>query len=80
MVSLYIKIDQIMLENLAGVKEGGAYATVAVLSEAWNFIPSVIVTTLFPAILNARRDDPVRCKKRIRHHYDLMVTSVCGLL
>ncbi|MDB4922593.1 flippase [Mucilaginibacter sp.] len=73
MVSLYMKIDQIMLQNLAGVKEAGAYATVAVLSEAWNFIPSVIVTTLFPAILNARRDDPVRYKKRIQHLYDLMV-------
>jgi O-antigen/teichoic acid export membrane protein len=73
MVSLYMKIDQIMLQNLAGVKEAGAYATVAVLSEAWNFIPSVIVTTLFPAILNARRDDPARYKKRIQHLYDLMV-------
>ena len=73
MVSLCMKIDQIMLQNLAGVKEAGAYATVAVLSKAWNFIPSVIVTTLFPAILNARRDHPVRYKKRIRHLYDLMV-------
>ena len=68
-----MKIDQIMLQNMAGVKEAGAYATVASLSEAWNFIPSIIVTSLFPAILNARRDDPVRYKKRIQNLYDLMV-------
>jgi O-antigen/teichoic acid export membrane protein len=73
MVSLYMKIDQIMIQNLAGVKEAGAYATVASLSEAWNFIPSVIVSSLFPAILNARRDDPERYKKRIQNLYDLMV-------
>jgi len=73
MVSLYMKIDQIMLQNIAGVKEAGAYATVASLSEAWNFIPSVIVTSLFPAILNAKRDDIGRYKKRIQHLYDLMV-------
>jgi len=73
MVSLYMKIDQIMLQNMSGVKEAGAYATVAQLSEAWNFIPSVIVTSLFPAILNAKRDDIGRYKKRIQHLYDLMV-------
>ena len=73
MVSLYMKIDQVMLQNIAGLKEAGAYATVATLSEAWNFIPVVIVTSLFPAILNARRDDPERYNKRIQNLYDLMV-------
>lgn len=73
MVSLYMKIDQIMLQNMAGVKEAGAYATVSSLSEAWNFIPLVIVSSLFPAILNAKRDDPGRYMKRIQHLYDLMV-------
>ncbi|TWI99895.1 O-antigen/teichoic acid export membrane protein [Mucilaginibacter frigoritolerans] len=73
MVSLYMKIDAIMLQNIAGVKEAGAYATVAQFSEAWNFIPAVIVTSLFPAILNAKRDDISRYKKRIQHLYDLMV-------
>jgi O-antigen/teichoic acid export membrane protein len=73
MVSLYMKIDQIMLQNMSGVKEAGAYATVATLSEAWNFIPAVIVTSLFPAILNAKRDDINRYRKRIQHLYDLMV-------
>jgi O-antigen/teichoic acid export membrane protein len=73
MVSLYMKIDQIMLQNISGVKEAGAYATVASLSEAWNLVPSVIVSSLFPAILNARRDDIARYKKRVQHLYDLMV-------
>lgn len=73
MVALYMKIDQIMLQNMSGVKEAGAYATVASLSEAWNFVPTVIVTSLFPAILNARRDDINRYNKRIQNLYDLMV-------
>jgi O-antigen/teichoic acid export membrane protein len=73
MVALYMKIDQLMVQNIKGVKEAGAYQTVSSLSEAWNFIPSVIVTSLFPAILNARRDDLDRYKKRIQHLYDLMV-------
>ncbi|MFB9842157.1 flippase [Mucilaginibacter ginsenosidivorans] len=73
MISLFMKIDQIMIQNMKGVKEAGAYATVASLSEAWNFVPVVIVTSLFPAILNAKRDDAGRYRKRIQHLYDLMV-------
>ena len=73
MVSLYMRIDAIMLQNMAGVKEAGAYSTVSQLSEAWNFIPAVIVTSLFPAILNAKRDDIARYKKRIQDLYNLMV-------
>jgi len=73
MVSLYMKIDQLMVQNMRGVDEAGAYNTVSSLSEAWNFIPTVIVSSLFPAILNARRDDINRYKKRIQHLYDLMV-------
>jgi len=73
MVALYMKIDVIMLQNISGIKEAGAYATVASLSEAWNFVPVVIVTSLFPAILNAKRDEPERYNKRIQHLYDLMV-------
>nr|WP_294949379.1 flippase [uncultured Mucilaginibacter sp.] len=73
MVALYMKIDAIMIQNIIGVKEAGAYASVALLSEAWNFVPSVIVTSLFPAILNARRDDPERYRKRLQNLYDLMV-------
>jgi O-antigen/teichoic acid export membrane protein len=73
MVSVYMRIDQIMLQNMKGTAAAGAYATVVRFSEAWNFIPTVIITTLFPAILNARRDDIKRYKKRIQNLYDLMV-------
>lgn len=73
MVSVYMRIDQIMLLDMRTAEEAGAYATVVRLSEAWYFIPSAIVTTLFPAILNARRDDIVRYKKRLQNLYDLMV-------
>ncbi len=73
MVALYVRIDMVMVQHISGVKEAGAYAMVASFSEAWNFIPAVIVTSLFPAILNAKRDDEARYKKRMQHLYDLMV-------
>lgn len=76
MVSVYMKIDMIMLNEIlgeAGSAASGAYATVVMFSEALNFVPVVIVSSLFPAILNARRDDPERYKKRLQNLFDLMV-------
>ena len=76
MVSVYMKIDVIMLKELlgkSGTAASGAYATVVMFSEALNFVPVVIVSSLFPAILNARRDDPQRYQKRLQNLFDLMV-------
>ncbi len=77
MVSIYMKIDTIMLKEILGddigTKASGSYATVVMFSEALNFIPVVIVSSLFPAILNAKRDDPQRYQKRLQNLFDLMV-------
>jgi len=75
MVSVYMKIDQLMLKEILGKRgtaESGAYATAVSLSEALNFVPVAIVSSLFPAILNARRDSPERYQKRLQNLYDLM--------
>lgn len=76
MVSVYMRIDLIMLREIlgdAGASASGSYATVVMFSEALNFVPVVIVSSLFPAILNARRDDAERYKKRLQNLFDLMV-------
>lgn len=77
-ISLYMKIDQLMIDAYMGKAALGIYTPVVNLSEAWYFIPMAIVTSVFPAIMNARRDDPVRYKKRLQNLYELMV--VLGLV
>ncbi len=73
LVTVYMKIGQLMVESFLGVGALGIYSTVVNWSESWYFIPVAIVTSVFPAIMNARRDDPVRYQKRLRDMYDLMV-------
>lgn len=73
LVSLYMKIDQVMIPIYLKTSELGIYSTVASLSESWYFIPVAIVTSVFPAIMHARNTDTVRYKKRLQNMYDLMV-------
>lgn len=78
-ISLYMKIDQLMLDAYLGEAVLGVYSTVVSLSEGWYFIPMAIVSALFPAIMHARRDDPQRYQKRLQHLYELMVVLSVGI-
>jgi O-antigen/teichoic acid export membrane protein len=71
--TIYMKIDQVMIPIYLKTSELGIYSTVANLSESWYFIPVAIVTSVFPAIMHARKTDIVRYKKRLQNMYDLMV-------
>ncbi|WP_110827753.1 flippase [Pedobacter nutrimenti] len=72
MVSIYMKIDQVMLKS-EGSAEVGIYSAAAKISEAWYFIPIAIITSVFPAIINARQTDLDRYHKRLVNLYDLLV-------
>ena len=72
MISVYMKIDQVMLKS-AGSKIVGIYSAAARISESWYFIPVAIVTSVFPAIIHARKTDIERYHKRLQNLYDLLV-------
>jgi O-antigen/teichoic acid export membrane protein len=77
-VSLYMKIDQLMIDAYLGKVALGVYTPVVNLSEAWYFLPMAIVTALFPAIMQARKTDMQRYRLRLQQLYELMI--VLGLL
>ncbi len=73
LVTLYMRIGQLMVEGFLGVKALGVYSPAIGWGESFYFIPVAIVTSVFPALMNARRDDPARYQKRLQDMYDLMV-------
>ena len=73
LVTIYMKIGQLMVESFLGVDALGIYSTVISWGESFYFIPVAIVTSVFPALMNARRDDPRRYEKRLQDMYDLMI-------
>ncbi|WP_034256620.1 flippase [Arenibacter latericius] len=72
-VSIYMKIDQVMLKEMINNQAVGQYAAAARLSESWYFIPSIISSSLFPAIVNAKKINEDLYYDRIQNLYDLMV-------
>lgn len=72
-VSLYMKMDQIMIDALLGAEKLGVYSTVVTYSESWYFIPVALSAALFPAIMNFKKNDEKLYKKRMGNLYELMV-------
>jgi O-antigen/teichoic acid export membrane protein len=73
LVTIYMKIDQAMIAGYLEIGQLGIYSTVANISESFYFLPVAIVTSVFPAIVYARKTDPERYFKRLQNMYDLMV-------
>ena len=58
-ISVYMKIDQVMIKHLIDDNAVGIYAAAVKVSEIWYFIPVVIASSLFPAIINSRKINEV---------------------
>ena len=56
-VAVYTRIDQVLIKGLLDVKSVGIYAVAVNLTEIWFFIPTIILGSLFPAIINAKKND-----------------------
>lgn len=69
---IYLKIDQIMLKWMIGDESVGVYAVASTLSEVWYFLPTIIVTSLFPKIIKMKESLDVNYKKRLQQLFDLL--------
>jgi len=71
-VSITQRVDQVLLGDMAGYKEVGAYAIAVRVIEATYILPAVIGTSVFPALVKSR-DQDLRL-------YQLQVEKLCGTL
>ena len=69
---VYLKVDQIMLRWLVSAEEVGIYSVAARLSETWYFIPTLIVASIFPKLIELRQDNYERFQKRLQQLFDLL--------
>ena len=54
-VMVYMRIDQVMLKQMLGNQAVGIYSAAARVSEVWYFIPTAIVVSVTPALIEAKK-------------------------
>ena len=76
-VSIYMKVDQLMIQSMLGMREVGIYAIAVRISELGYFFPMVVVSSLFPAMVRARQtSENDYLTKRISLYSFLVITAV----
>jgi PST family polysaccharide transporter len=75
-ISLYMRVDQLMLSLLlpgeTGTAAVGVYAVAVRLSETWYFVPLAISASLFPALLQSKKQDEGLYRRRMQRFFNLM--------
>jgi len=72
-IMIYMRIDQIMIGQMLGAKEVGLYSAAIRISEVWYFIPMAIVSSVFPAIIDAKKKCEALYYQRLQKLYNLLV-------
>jgi len=71
-IIIYMKIGTVMLGNMVDSAAVGIYSGATRISEVWYFIPSVIVSSVFPAIVRAKAEDEGLYYRRMQKLFSMM--------
>jgi len=71
-VWVYMRVDQLMLGTMADDRTLGIYSAAVRLAEAWYFVPMVIVSSVFPSIVQLKNQDPHLYYQRVQKLFNLM--------
>lgn len=71
-IIIYTRIDQVMLKFITTDFNVGIYDAAARISEVWYFIPALIISSVFPAIINAQKVDEAMFTGRLTKLYSVL--------
>jgi PST family polysaccharide transporter len=72
-ITVYMRVDQLMLGNLIGDHAVGNYAVGVRLAEIWYFIPIAIVSSIAPKIIQSKQESEELYYDRIQKVLNLLV-------
>lgn len=72
-VSIHMKVDQVMINQMLGSEDVGYYAAAVKISDVWNFIPVLIMSSVFPVIVKTKKRSEKHFRDQLHMLYDIMV-------
>jgi polysaccharide transporter, PST family len=71
-IIIYMRIDQVMLGEMVGDRAVGIYSAATRISELWYFIPTAIVSSIFPSIIESKKSGEGAYYGQIQTMFDLV--------
>jgi len=77
---IYLKLDQVMIDQMLDEATVGLYAAAADVSERWYFIPTAIAASALSGMVTRLKDDREKYEAQRQDLYDLMVLMAAGIV
>lgn len=77
-IFVYMRIDQLMLEKMAGTRSVGIYSAAVKISELGYFIPVMLGATLLPSVVRTRESDWGKYVRRRQLYFDFSALVAVG--
>lgn len=71
-IMIYMRIDQVMIGEMVGDMEVGIYSVAVQLVEAWYILPAVVVSSVFPSIVEAKKMGEDKFYERLQKLYNFV--------
>ena len=78
-IFVYMRLDQIMIERMAGSAELGRYSAALRISEAWYFAAGALTASLYPGIIALRSIDYATYLQRYQSLLNLLAGIALGV-
>lgn len=78
-ITVYTKIDQVMIGTMLNNEEVGIYSVAVTLSSAWLFIPTIFSNTFMPYFVKLKNTSPTLYQERLVQLYSLMFWLGAGM-
>lgn len=69
LVTLYLRIDQLMIGALLGDAPLGIYSAAVRLAEPWVVLPTTVISAVLPRLVALRTNDPPALERRVGRLY-----------
>jgi O-antigen/teichoic acid export membrane protein len=80
MKALFLRIDQVMLLQMASPAELGLYSVAVRLSEGFFFLPAILYVSVFPNIVKAKNTSEEMFYRKLQQIYNIMAFMGYGLI
>ena len=71
-VGIYMRIDQVMLRELAGERQLGLYSAIMPFSQGWYVIPMTLYASILPRLSQLHQQAPHRYQARLQQAFTMM--------
>ncbi len=75
MVLMYMRIDQIMLQEMVSNREVGLYGVAVTLTGVWLFVPIIITRSFFPKLVATMKANTVQFQQQLQRLYQLIALT-----